>query len=156
MLAGQKKIYNEKENWVCSGVLLNRWFILTAAHCKDIAVPKFNVRLGVHNIEGEKNSKSLPYVQNFEISSENFVIHEGFSQMEKNVENANNDIGLIKLPRQAKMNQLTQPACWRNQSYVSRQPVVVGWGKNDASQASSDKINGVYSNKQYKLEVIWN
>ena len=67
-----------------------------------------------------------------------------------------NDIALIKLPRPAKFNPLAQPACWKTQTSINSKPVVVGWGKTDAAQTSSDRINGLYSKKQYKLEVMEN
>jgi len=65
-----------------------------------------------------------------------------------------NDIALIKLPRPAQLNPLTQPACWKTQSPINSKPVVVGWGKTNAAQTSSHRINGLYSKKQYKLEIF--
>ena len=144
----------ERENWVCSGVLLNTQFVLTAAHCKETSVENFKLRLGVHFVAGEKeHNRNDPHVQNFDIPSKNFVIHWDFTK-ENNV--VKNDIALIKLPRPAKLNPLAQPACWKTQKSINSKPVVVGWGKTDAAQTSSDRINGLYSNKQYKLEVMEN
>ena len=33
-LPGGKKVYKDQENWICSGVLLNNRFVLTAGKCK--------------------------------------------------------------------------------------------------------------------------
>ena len=151
---GGRKVCKDKENWVCSGVLLNNQFVLTAAHCKDNFAEDFKLRLGIHTVAGEiEQNSNNPHVQNFDIPSENFVIHEDYTK-EKNI--VKNDIALIKLPRPAKFNTLAQPACWKTQSSINSKPMVVGWGKTDADQTSSDRINGLYSNKQYKLEVMEN
>ena len=140
----------ERENWVCSGVLLNTQFVLTAAHCKETSVENFKLRLGVHFVAGEKeHNRNDPHVQNFDIPSKNFVIHWDFTK-ENNV--VKNDIALIKLPRPAKLNSLAQPACWKTQAPINSNPVLVGWGKTD--NIISYKIGGLYSNKQYKVEVM--
>ena len=160
-LAGGKKIYKDQENWVCSGVLLNNQFVLTAAHCKtedDV----IKLRIGVHKVSGygdgtvQTYSDVLPDFQNFDIKSENFVIHEDYTQTKNENKKliVKNDIALIKLPRAAKFNQLVQPSCWRNPKPININDtlVVVGWGKTNAFQISKT-INGVYANDQYKLEV---
>ena len=137
---------------------MNNQFVLTAAHCKpDDGIVK--LRLGAHKINGYgpnangNHGVSSENIQTFDISSENFVRHENFSVKEKFVKN---DIALIKLPTPTKMNQQTQPACWKNQNThnINEKLVVVGWGKTNASQIGSHKINGLYSTDQYKLEVF--
>ena len=129
---------------------MNNQFVLTAAHCKHNN-KNVKLRLGVHVVAGQddKTGRNVQEVQNFDISSENYVLHDGYSQEN---EVLRNDIALIKLPRPAQMNGLTQPACWKNQKSINDKPVVVGWGKTDASQINKT-INGLYTNKQYKLEV---
>ena len=64
-----------------------------------------------------------------------------------------NDIGLIKLSRSTKFNQLTQPICWGLDPRTTLgHPVVVGWGKTNPDQLAQTK-SGAYSNDQLKLEV---
>ena len=90
-------------------------------------------------------------ILNSRVRSENFVTHEEYSVERRSVKN---DIALIKLPRPAGLNKLTQPACWKNPTNINDKLMVVGWGKTNSSQTSSDfKTSGFYSNDQYKLEV---
>ena len=49
-----KEVCKDIENWVCSGVLLNNQFVLTAAHCKDNFAENLKLRLGIHFVAGEK------------------------------------------------------------------------------------------------------
>lgn len=91
----------------------------------------------------------LPTVQTFRVNKEDFVIHDEYTD----VYAAINDIGLIKLPRDAEFNQLTQPICWgQDPGNTLGIPVVVGWGKTSPDQLELTE-NGAYSNDQLKLEV---
>ena len=113
-LPGGKKIYKDKEDWKCSGVLLNSQFVLTAGHCKNESSNEIiKLRLGVHKLTGfgggliGKYSDVLPQPQDFDIKSKDFVIHENYTQ--KKVDGklvVRNDIALIKLPKSAQFNQL--------------------------------------------------
>ena len=159
-LPGGKKIYRDKEDWKCSGVLLNSQFVLTAGHCKNESSNEIiKLRLGVWQLSRQllgtktENADDLPDFQNFDIEPEDFVIHENYKEDDKNGKiTIKNDIALIKLPRPVQFNQLVQPACWRNQSSNNDRHVVVGWGKTSSYQVTKN-INGVYTNDQYKLEV---
>ena len=130
--------------WNCSGVLINSQFVLTTAYCKGDH-EMFKLRLGFHTLGDNSNLD----IQNFDIKSENFVIHEDYDRNRGNVKR--NDIALIKLPRPAKFTQLAQPSCWRTQSPLEDPLVVVGWGKTENFQGLTSE--GVYSNSQHKLEV---
>ena len=130
-----------------SGVLINSQFVLTTAHSKaDYEI--FKLRLGFHTL-GDNSNLDL---QTFDISSENFVIHEDFVFTGNT---PRNDIALIKLPRLAKFTQLSQPSCWGTQSPLEDPLVLVGWGKTENFQGLTSER--VYSNSQHKLEVCsWN
>ena len=92
---------------------------------------------------------SLPEVQIFYVNEDDFVIHRDYAR-ERRYEN---DIGLMKLPREAEYNQLTQPICLGPiPANTLGDPVVVGWGKTDPEQLSQND-NGVFSNDQLKLKV---
>ena len=135
-------------------MLISPRFLVTAAHCKKKSLAEFRVGV-LHLSTTLKNMRSrLPAVQKFEVNERDFVVHKDYSRNKRNGRLAViNDIGLIKLPRAAQFNQLTQPICLGPiPSNTQGKPVVVGWGKTDPDQLSqSDK--GVYSNDQLKLEV---
>ena len=131
-------------------------FLVTAAHCKKKNLAKFRVALGVLHLSTSLDYKGnqLPAVQKFEVNDWNFVIHKDYERYRQDGRlGVINDIGLIKLPRAAQFNQLTQPICLGPiPTNTQGEPVVVGWGKTDPDQLShSDK--GVYSNDQLKLKV---
>ena len=136
-------------------MIISPRFLVTAAHCKKKNLAKFRVALGVLHLSTSLDYKrGLPAVQKFEVNDWNFVVHKDYEKYRQDGRyTVVNDIGLIKLPRAAQFNQLTQPICLGPiPSNTQGKPVVVGWGKTDPDQLSqSDK--GVYSNDQLKLEV---
>ena len=136
-------------------MLISPRFLVTAAHCKKKNLAKFRVALGVLHLSTSLDYKrGLPAVQKFEVNDWNFVVHKDYEKYRQDGRyTVVNDIGLIKLPRAAQFNQLTQPICLSPIPTITKgKPVVVGWGKTDPDQLSqSDK--GVYSNDQLKLEV---
>ena len=151
VLPGGKPIIRWENEWFCSGVLLNSQFVLTAAHCKT-GEENVKLRLGVHDVPGYGADDESKY-QNFDIGSENFVIHEDYQKRKSGGKLiVKNDIALIRLPREAEFNQFVQPSCWEGQRSLSYKLSVVGWGKINAFQISQN-INGVYSNEQRALEV---
>jgi len=153
-LPGGRPIIQEESEWFCSGVLLNKQFVLTAAHCKT-EEKILKLRLGVHELARYAADDESQY-QNFDISSGNFVSHEDYERKEPTSRGEKptirNDIALIKLPRDAEFNQFVQPSCWESQQSINDKLTVVGWGKTNKYQVSQT-INGVYSNEQRALEV---
>ena len=112
--------------------------------------------LGVLHLDRKLDYKLLPDVQKFNVDMKDFVIHEDYSRFRREGRLAVvNDIGLIKLPKAAQFNHLTQPICFLPMpSNTVGEPVVVGWGKTDPDQLSLSE-NGVYSNDQLKLKVCF-
>ena len=136
--------------WICSAVIITPRFLVTAAHCKNQSLSQYRVALGVlHLSTNLKHPDSLPKVQIFFVKEKDFLIHRDYAR-ERRYEN---DIGLMKLPREAQYNQLTQPICLGPiPANTLGDPVVVGWGKTDPEQLSQND-NGVFSNDQLKLKV---
>ena len=116
----------------------------------------FRVALGVFHLSKKLDYKKLdlPTVQTFRVNKKDFVIHEDYGWIRRDGKSTViNDIGLIKIPRDAEFNQLTQPVCWgQDPGNTLGIPVVVGWGKTNPDQLQHTE-NGAYSNDQLKLKV---
>merc|ERR1711862_19737 len=143
------------DKWICSAVIISPRFLVTAAHCKKKDLSEFRVALGVFHLSTNLiYPASLPEVQIFNVNEKDFVIHRDYVRERRNRRFVvKNDIGLMKLPKDAKYNQLTQPICLGLiPDNTLEDPVVVGWGKTDPDQLSQNE-NGVYSNDQLKLKV---
>ena len=163
---GRPVRYVNETKWICSGTLINHWYVLTAAHCQGKVETRriSKLRLGDWEVQGHtaKPNDGLPEEQDFEILNHDVIVHDGYQIVfENNLKNFVNDIALIKLPRKATINAGVQTACLPFQSpafnfidLVGEIPTVVGWGMTDAYQLSS--WDGVGSRKQQKLEVCEN
>jgi len=137
---------NNEVRWQCGGTLINKWFVVTAAHCHTEKSPIYSVRLGEWDVNPEKKHDCniertfcLPEVQDFIIEKDNVFVHENY----ENVIPYRNDIALIKLPRAAELNGGVQLVCLpinipyttRNlkvdnlrDGLTSKYATVVGWG----------------------------
>ena len=159
MLPGGKRHYRDEFSWICSGVILNSRFILTAAHCR-LRGRRMVVRVGVHKIPSYYNEQfsslqGRSSSDDFYLDQESFILHEDFikERTSKGQLRLKNDIALIKLDKDIVFSQTIQPVCWRNTRIEDdiTSPTVVGWGKTYSDQIT--KINGVYSSDQLKLKV---
>ena len=116
---------------------------------------------------GAAQPPTFPGVQYFDINAGLTTVHEGYNTVyENDQKNVVNDIALIRLPRQAKLNVLVQMAClpafpeeFRCQLNVGNEDAdlvgtkasVVGWGKTDANQHTDH--NGAGSRTQQFVEL---
>jgi len=164
----------------CGGTLLNRRYVLTAAHCQHKKIRRFQIAevvLGEWNLAhdpdcaGDKDSKNVtigckagvPFrkVQRFEITAEDVIVHEDWD-LGRVVDNGN-DIALIRLPTLAKtyiedFDQIVSPVClgWDNTIEVPKSKFIVsGWGRtnNDAYDRGDIRVSGAHSAILQKLEV---
>ncbi|CAH1983365.1 unnamed protein product [Acanthoscelides obtectus] len=118
----------------CGGTLLNKWYVITAAHCLKENEEKLKViRLG-ENVENEelcdKAACSLP-VQDIPVAS--IMIHA-----EYNTITSKNDIGLIALRKSANYTDFVKPVCLprgdlTNENHLGEEVTVAGWGVIDSS-----------------------
>lgn len=122
----------------CGGTLINRRYVVTAAHCK---APNFQIRevvLGETDTSKEQDCFDCPPVQRFSIRDSDIIVHEDYSL--NTLLGQGNDIALIRLPSLAKtvyedFQIKVGPAClpWKQEAVGDLR--VVGWGRysNDLS-----------------------
>ncbi|XP_068847127.1 granzyme H-like isoform X4 [Capricornis sumatraensis] len=78
----------------CGGVLIQKDFVLTAAHCRGSSI---NVTLGAHNIKQQEKTQQA------------FGVRRAIRHPDYNPENFSNDIMLLQLERKAKQTSAVKP-----------------------------------------------
>jgi len=181
-IRGLRKCRNNRREikYNCGATLLNRRYVITAAHCHNPNVKKLaiaEVVLGEWNLEhdpdcagdinnstgfiGCKPNSPFKKAQRFEITQGDITQHEDWS-LAKVAENGN-DILLIRLPRLAStfmedFDEIVSPVClgWDNTIEVPKENYLVsGWGRtnNVYGDRGDIGVSGAHSAKLQKLEV---
>jgi len=143
----------EQIEYICGGTLLNRWYVLTAAHCEP-GIKGGLADIGDWQISKELDcyhrGKCLPPNQIIEI--ERVIVHEDYKKTRRNVFN---DIALVKLKKAVVYHdESVVPVCLPIDAYdynllginnleediIGVRAHAVGWGKTNIPELDTSDL----------------
>ncbi|GBL72286.1 Proclotting enzyme [Araneus ventricosus] len=145
-----------RNRFFCGGVIINDWYILTAAHCvMGVKVKDLKVRLGEYNFNEKKDhQEDIPVT---EIKRHALFVTLTFQH----------DIALLKLKRRIEYTKFIGSICLPNPksgNFSNANATVVGWGTEAFGGTASPVLRQVTvpvwdneeCDKTYRLERITN
>ncbi|XP_041986648.1 phenoloxidase-activating enzyme 1-like [Aricia agestis] len=145
LLGYQPRDSSKPLTYQCGGVLINRRYVMSAAHCvvgeiENVVGKLTSARLGEYDIKNNQdclNGVCAEPVQEIAVMSAH--PHPGYS--DKNT-NRRDDISLIRLARRATLTYYIQPICLVDTSLriePGTDVFVAGWGKTLSGKSSQVK-----------------